>query len=196
MKVLFIRHGESEDDVENRYGGWADFPLTDKGRAQISDQVVNLQSLGVNFEKIFTSPLVRALQSAKLLSIQMRIPYEILEYVKERNTYGILTGMRKSYAKQKYPDQVELLDDDKYVDGSERYEDLTARVKKSVSLINQSGYNNVIVITHGNYLKCLFAEVFKKELTRKDDGGWVLVDFTPNSPKILQSNGIDYENLF
>jgi broad specificity phosphatase PhoE len=31
MKIYFIRHGEAMDDVENRYGGWADFPLSPKG---------------------------------------------------------------------------------------------------------------------------------------------------------------------
>ena len=193
MKILFIRHGESSDDVQDRYGGWADFALTDKGTSQIFHQVANIQALGINFERIFTSPLTRALQSAKVLATEIRAPYEIFEYVKERNTYGVLSGMRKDDAKQKYVEQVANLDNDEYVDGSERYKDLSKRVKKSVALINQSGYANVIVVTHGNYLKCLFSEVLGKRLTKKEDGGWGLLDFSSVPPHILKSNGIAYE---
>lgn len=36
MKILFVRHGESVDDIEDRYGGSADFDLTKKGRKQVS----------------------------------------------------------------------------------------------------------------------------------------------------------------
>ena len=37
MKLLLVRHGESVDDLTDSYGGWADFPLTPKGHAQLRE---------------------------------------------------------------------------------------------------------------------------------------------------------------
>lgn len=194
MKVLFVRHGESLDDVENRYGGWADFPLTEKGESQLRNTAQAIGSLGVDFEIILTSPLKRALRSAEVLSEVLDLPIETLEYVKERNTYGLLSGMEKSAAGNKYPDQVKNLEDGKYVDGSERSEDLSNRVKKSLQMIEErAARTNLIVLTHGNYLKSLFEDVMNRKLLKKEDGGFVLMDLEGGNLVPVSSKGIEFE---
>ena len=117
MKVLFVRHGESVDDIEKRYGGWADYPLTPRGKAQIRNKITAIKSINGQFEAIFASPLKKAQVSAKILSNNLRIPFQTLEYVKERNTYGLLSGMKKVDAVKKYPIQVKRLDKGIHVDG-------------------------------------------------------------------------------
>lgn len=192
MKILFIRHGESLDDVENRYGGWADFPLTEKGEKQIKTKLNSIKELNVPFEIIFTSPLQRAIRSAEILSTGLNIPVETMEYIKERNTYGLLSGMKKEEATKKYPDQVERLNNDKYVDGSERYADLIDRIKTSIRLVEKSKYEKVIVVTHGKYLICLFDTILGKKLTKKEDGGFVLIALENGEMEIISSSGIEY----
>lgn len=191
MNILFIRHGESQDDIEDRYGGWSDFDLTPKGKQQITNKWKDIKSLGEAFEIIITSPLKRAIQTGEILRMEFRVPMEKLEYVKERNTYGVLSGMKKEEAKKKYPDQVKKLDNGEYIDGSERYEDLTQRVKKSLVLLEKSGKKSVIVVTHGNYLKCLF-KIAGKKLTKKEDGGFVLSELKKGVLTFKSSNGIEW----
>ncbi|MFC1649540.1 phosphoglycerate mutase family protein [Patescibacteria group bacterium] len=193
MKILFIRHGESVDDIEDRYGGWSDYDLTPKGKGQISKRVQPINELNIKFDKIYYSPLKRAALSAGILSNSLKVENEQFEYVKERNTYGLLSGMTKSEAKEKYPDQVDALEKGEYVDGSERYEDLTSRVKKSIDLVKKLNHKAIIVVTHGNYLKCLFAEFVGNKLIRKEDGGYVLMELKGGKLFPLESSGIEYE---
>lgn len=194
MQVLFIRHGESTDDIDDRYGGWGDFHLTAKGKKQIKSRVGLVRSLGVDFEKIYSSPLLRASESASVLSEGLGIPFEIFEYVKEKNGYGLLSGMVKSEAKNKYPDQVRKLESRaQYVDGSVRHTDFVKRVKRSVQLMKKFKEDNVVVVTHGGYLKCVFEEVFGKNVSNYNDGGFALVEIKENKSRVLTADGIDLD---
>ena len=193
MKILFVRHGESQDDIEDRYGGWADFDLTQNGSIQLKDSAEKIIKLNVKFEVILSSPLKRALQSAEVLATELNLPVDVLEYVKERNRYGVLTGMEKTKAKVKYPEEVRKLDKGDYVDASERQEDFEERIKKSVNIIKNTGKENLIVVTHGSYLLGLFQIYADKKLTKKDDGGFILVDVSSGGFTPISSDGIEYE---
>lgn len=193
MKLLLMRHGESEDDLTNQYGGWTDLSLTDEGKKQIENKITEIKKINIDFDIILSSPLKRAKETAEILSEKLNIAVEILEYVKERNTYGLLSGMVKEEAGQKYPDQVKKLNKGDYVDGSERYEDLLARVKKSFEMIKNSGHSNVIVVSHGNYIKCFVEELMGKKLIKKSDGGFVLLDVEDGNFKIISEEGIEIE---
>jgi broad specificity phosphatase PhoE len=193
MKILFVRHGESVDDLENRYGGWADFSLTEKGRHQLEQSAGRITSLDANFEIIYTSPLKRALESASILSQKINIPVEVFPYVKERNSYGLLSGMEKDWVKHRYPDLVEALEQDNYVDGSERYDDLVSRVKTSIDLLTSNSLQAIIVVTHGGYLKCFIQEILGKSLIKKEDGGMILIETNGNIFDVLVEDGIETE---
>lgn len=191
MQILFVRHGESVDDLENRYGGWSDFPLTNAGQAQIQSKLPKIENLGVEFEIVLSSPLQRAKETARIIASQLGLTVETFEYIKERNTYGLLSGMVKVEAANKYPEQVAKLAKDEYVDGSERYADLTARVLRGFQLMQNAGYENVIAVTHGNFLKCFVKEVMRMQLKKKDDGGFMLLDATEKGILVLAENGIE-----
>ena len=192
MKILFVRHGESQDDLENRYGGWSDFELTPTGQDQLAETASRIEQLEEGFEIILSSPLKRARSSAEIISSSLKLPVEIFEYVKERNTYGILSGMEKNEAKLKYPDQVEHLDSEEYVDGSERIEDLLERIKKALDLIERRSEKSIVVVTHGVFLKNL-GKVIGKKLVKKEDGGFVLMELANRKLNILKSDGIEFE---
>lgn len=195
MKILFMRHGESQDDLENKYGGWVDFPLTPRGKLQIEAKIPEIKKLNIDFDIIFSSPLERADSSARIISSVLGINQETFEYVKEQNTYGVLSGMEKNIAAEKYPDQVNNLNNSLYVDGAERYEDLIHRVGRSLDILTKSGHSNIIVLTHGSYLKCLFHEYVHSKLTKKEDGGFVLFDYDGNNFTPVVTSGIEYQSL-
>jgi broad specificity phosphatase PhoE len=191
MKILFVRHGESEDDLINAYGGWSDFPLTDNGKIQIEQTAQKISELGISFSKIFSSPLSRALSTSKIIGEKLGLEVEIFEYVKERNTYGILSGMIKEDAKAKYPEQVSKLENDEYVDGSERVEDVKTRINTALDILAQNS-DPIIVVTHGVFLKNMFP-IFGKKLTKKSDGGFTLLEIENNEMKVISSSGIEVE---
>ena len=61
--------------------------------------------------KLFSSPLVRARETAEIISVRLGVSLEIKKDLREQNRYGILTGMTKQEAAEKFPDQVKLLKD-------------------------------------------------------------------------------------
>lgn len=193
MKILFVRHGESIDDIEDRYGGAADFDLTQKGREQVLESAKKIASLDEKFEIILSSPLKRASQSAEIISKELGVKVEIFEYLKERNLNGVLTGLVRSEAKVKYPEVVETHNRWEYVDGSERTEDFNTRVKNAIKYLLDMKYDALVAVTHGLLLKTFFKEMMDINIKKVGDGGFVLLKERDGKFSILKENGIEYE---
>jgi 2,3-bisphosphoglycerate-dependent phosphoglycerate mutase len=193
MMILFVRHGESVDDIEDRYGGWADFDLTEKGKEQLVASAKKIASMDEKFEIVLSSPLKRAIQAAEIIARQIDVKVEIFEYLKERNLNGILTGMVRSEAMKKFPEQVTKHQNHEYVDGSERAEDMNARVKTAVGLLLKMKYKSLIAVTHGLFLRTFFKSMMNIDVRRVGDGGFVLIEEKVNNFEILQAEGIEYE---
>jgi len=191
MKILFVRHGESVDDIEDRYGGWADFDLTEKGRKQVASSAEKIFSLEEKFEVVLSSPLKRALQAADIIADQLHLEVEVFEYLKERNLNGILTGMVRSEAEKKYPKQVETHSRWEYVDGSERTEDFNNRVKNADKYLLSMRHNSVVAVTHGLFLKAFFKEFIDVDIKKVQDGGFVLIEGGSDKFKILKADGVE-----
>lgn len=65
-RLLLLRHGESRWNVENRWQGWADIELTDRGRRQAGEAASHLRAAGLTW--VVASDLMRALQTASILA--------------------------------------------------------------------------------------------------------------------------------
>lgn len=74
--VTFLRHGESVGNQENRFQGQADFPLTDKGRAQARALAEYWKEEGVTFDLCLASPLLRAKETAEIICAALNVPLE------------------------------------------------------------------------------------------------------------------------
>lgn len=193
MKILFVRHGESVDDVEERYGGWADFDLTVKGKVQATESSEKIYSLGEKFEVVLTSPLKRAYQVAEIIANKLDIKLKVCEYLKERNLNGILTGLTKSDAKEKYPEQVAKHERWEYVDGSERTDDFNTRVKNAIECLLKMKYGSLVAVTHGLFMRTFFKEIMDIGIKKVGDGGFVLVEEKNGKFSILKEDGVEYE---
>lgn len=101
MKLLIIRHGESEADILNVHEGRADFNLTDKGHTQ-AQAMADYVSKNYAIDKIYASPLKRAFQTATHLSEATGIPVITNENLMEFNN-GFLAGLSREEAAEKYP---------------------------------------------------------------------------------------------
>jgi 2,3-bisphosphoglycerate-dependent phosphoglycerate mutase len=109
--IYLIRHGESQWNLENRFTGWTDVPLSPKGVTEAKQAGVLLRSEGVQFDRVFTSVLKRALQTTYLMLDEMDslwLPIEKNWCLNERH-YGALQGLNKSETAEKYgEEQVKL----------------------------------------------------------------------------------------
>ena len=103
-KIVLLRHGESAWNRENRFTGWTDVDLTEKGRAEAKQAGQLLKEAGFAFDIAYTSVLKRAIRT--LWSVldemdRMWIPVEHSWRLNERH-YGALQGLNKSETAEKY----------------------------------------------------------------------------------------------
>jgi broad specificity phosphatase PhoE len=194
MKIFFIRHGETTGDIENRYGGNYDDHLSEKGIEQSADVAYILKNEKI--EKIFASSLVRARETAAAIAQESKCSVLIENDIRERNQYGILTGMEKGEAKKKYPELAEALRDRlNTIEGAESYEDFRVRVIASFERILKGNSGSTIaLVTHGGPLRVLFRDYLKwGELKEIGDCCFVELEKNGNDFFLKKSQGLVFD---
>jgi 2,3-bisphosphoglycerate-dependent phosphoglycerate mutase len=110
-KVVLIRHGESAWNKENRFTGWTDVDLTEKGVEEAHKAGKYLKQEGFQFEKAYTSFLKRAVKTLNVVLDEMNldwIPVEKTWRLNEKH-YGMLQGLNKAETAAKYGDEQVLI---------------------------------------------------------------------------------------
>lgn len=109
MKLILLRHGESQWNLENRFTGWKDVSLTELGIQEAISSANNLIKKNIQISTVQTSILKRAIDTAKIVAELIKFPTEKIQYdwrLNERH-YGALEGLNKSETATKYgEDQV------------------------------------------------------------------------------------------
>ncbi len=100
-RLLLVRHGQSQANKEGRVQGWLDSPLSELGH--LHAQLVS-RRIAAEFDvaHIFSSPLLRATQTASYLSAEKNLSLTIIDALKEQNL-GPLSGLTKAEIKTRYP---------------------------------------------------------------------------------------------
>lgn len=141
-KVIFLRHGQSQWNLENRFTGWTDVPLSDKGVEEARAAGKLLKTEGFSFDAAYTSTLKRAIKTLWLVLEEMDemwIPVTKDWHLNERH-YGALQGYNKAEMAEKVGEaQVKVwrrsydvpppaleADDPRYPGSDPRYKNLTA----------------------------------------------------------------------
>lgn len=193
MKVYLCRHGETTGDVEDRYGGDYEDHLTDKGKKQ-SNELAN-ELVGRKIEIIYTSPRIRARETAKILQERLNCPVESVEGIRERNHYGILTGMVKSEARKRYPKLVELLRDyHNTIKGAEAYRPFLKRVSLALNKLAKSDHKTIAIVTHGGPIRVIFREILNQGEIDIEDCAFAELENIGGRWKILRLKGIKPQN--
>jgi 2,3-bisphosphoglycerate-dependent phosphoglycerate mutase len=142
-KLVLLRHGESDWNKENRFTGWTDVDLSEKGRQEAKEAGVVLKAEGYTFDIAYTSVLKRAIRTLWMALDEldlMWIPVERSWRLNERH-YGALQGLNKAETAARFgEDQVKIWrrsydvpppaltpDDERYPGRDRRYRDLTAQ---------------------------------------------------------------------
>jgi 2,3-bisphosphoglycerate-dependent phosphoglycerate mutase len=106
-KIVLLRHGESDWNKENRFTGWTDVDLSEKGVAEAAAGGKLMKEAGFEFDLAYTSVLKRAIRTLNLALEQMDllwIPVVKTWRLNERH-YGALQGLNKAETAKKYGDE-------------------------------------------------------------------------------------------
>ncbi|MGB2928513.1 MAG: 2,3-diphosphoglycerate-dependent phosphoglycerate mutase [Desulfobacterales bacterium] len=107
MKLVFLRHGQSTWNMENKFTGWTDVDLSDHGVREAHDAGKVLKSEGYSFDVAHTSVLKRAIRTLWIVLEEMDlmwIPVHCSWKLNERH-YGALQGLNKQATAEKYGDE-------------------------------------------------------------------------------------------
>ena len=105
-KLILLRHGQSEWNLSNRFTGWTDVDLSDKGRAEAAEAGRRIKAAGIEPEFYFTSYLTRAIHTLQIAADAMGrqwVPVDKDWHLNERH-YGALQGLNKADTAVKYGD--------------------------------------------------------------------------------------------
>ena len=101
-KLILTRHGQSVWNAENRFTGWVDVDLSDKGREEAKKSGELLNKFNIKIDICYTSYLKRAVETLTIIlkSINLSIKFNSAWELNERH-YGSLTGLNKEETKNK-----------------------------------------------------------------------------------------------
>ncbi|RRC91930.1 2,3-diphosphoglycerate-dependent phosphoglycerate mutase [Erysipelotrichaceae bacterium OH741_COT-311] len=111
MKLVLVRHGQSEWNLANLFTGWTDVDLSETGVSEAKQAGKLIKEAGIEFDIAYTSVLKRAIKTCQFIleeSDQLWVPMEKSWRLNERH-YGALQGLNKAETAEKYgKDQVHV----------------------------------------------------------------------------------------
>lgn len=152
--IYLVRHGETEWSKSGRHTGRTDLPLTTRGEAD--GPKVKERLIGLSFDHVFASPLLRARRTAELAGFVPEIEPDLIEW-----NYGEYEGQTSDEIRSHAPKWNLFYDG---CPGGESPDDITARADRlSRRLKGLSG--NVICFSHGHMLRVLAARWIHQPVT-------------------------------
>ena len=143
MKLVLLRHGESKWNLENKFTGWTDVELTEKGEAEAKNAGELINNENINIDLVFTSVLKRAINTMNICLSNMdhNNPQIFQDWRLNERHYGSLQGLNKSETAEKYGDDQVLIwrrsydikppeldqDDDRHPRFDKKYENLDSK---------------------------------------------------------------------
>lgn len=153
IKLVLVRHGQSQWNLENRFTGWTDVGLSEKGIEEAKEAGIALKEKGFEFDVAYTSVLKRAQDTLSIILEELGeedIEIKTSWRLNERH-YGALQGLNKQETADKYgEEQVKLwrrssdvrppeldVTDERYPGNDEKYKDLSEdELPKTENLID------------------------------------------------------------
>jgi len=174
--LVLVRHGQSQWNLENRFTGWVDVPLTDKGREEAEQAGRLLKRTGIEFTKAYTSDLKRAQDTLSIiLGVLGRADMPVVQdqALNERH-YGDLQGLNKAETAEKYgAEQVHIwrrsYDVPPPGKEGESLKDTAARTLpyfREHVLRDLAGGETILISAHGNSLRSIVMDLDK--LSKKE----------------------------
>jgi broad specificity phosphatase PhoE len=197
MRIIAIRHGETEWNALGREQGQLDSPLTARGLKQAEAVAGRLRQL--RFSALYSSDLGRALHTAEIVAKATGARIEQDAGLRERHT-GIFQGLTTAQMAAQYPSEYSAYRSNPYAYRVPGGESAQQRTERSVRLMNaladRHADETIVIITHGGFLIGFFEHVldllpgnswrFKRQNAAfnafdREDGKWSLETWNDTS---------------
>ncbi len=167
MKVILIRHGETNWNRERRLQGQLDIPLNLFGVQQAHTCAKHLSDIKI--DKIYSSPLKRAYQCAEIISSKHGISVKTDKNLMEIDL-GKWQGMKWSEIKVKYAgfmNEFRKAGDLSTLYGGESFQVTQKRAMEFISEFERESDETVVIVTHGGLIKTVVCDVLGLELEKR-----------------------------
>ncbi len=154
---VFLRHGESVGNAEERFQGQSDYPLTDAGRRQAEALAERWVRDGMWFDVVISSPLARARETATIIANALKARLELDPIWMERNA-GEIAGLTREETLEKFPEAELRTPYDAFGDSGEGDWELFLRAGTAVHHLLRRPPGQYLIVTHGGLLnKVMYA---------------------------------------
>lgn len=171
MNNLFVvRHGETKANENDLDAGSLDFPLTKKGKKEVDFIAKSLSPIDV--AGVYSSPVRRAVQTAKILGRPHRLNPMVLDDLVEAKLKPSFVGKLGRHHILQSPEAFQ-----------ETYEELQERVLRAVGKIQAEVKTNAIMVTHGDVIVALLQHVIER---RDGHAGYYVLHPNPASLSVIQ----------
>ena len=170
MRLLLIRHAESQGNLEHRLQGRREFPLTAKGTQQAEALASRLASEPLT--TIFSSPIGRALQTAEIIAAKAGLNVTIEPGIQEYDFGEAVSGLTWGEMRQRNPEIIEAFrkDDSQFprYPGEEGRAVFQERVRTTYRgiLARNNGDSSVAVVTHAGPITVLLLDALSRPYSR------------------------------
>lgn len=173
MEIYFVRHGQTIWNVEKRFQGLSDSPLTELGITQA--KLLGEKLKDIKFDKFYSTSLKRAYDTANYIKGNRKQKIEIFDDFVEISM-GDMEGIKQEDFKKLYPEQVKnfffnQLEYDPSSFGGESFLEVRERVIRGLNKFIElnKNYERVLVVSHGATLKTLLHYISGKDISTLSD---------------------------
>ncbi len=167
LKLIIVRHAESQWNPVGRYQGLLDPELSERGKAQAEAIAHELKKEEV--VRVYSSPLKRTYQTAKVITEKLGVPLYREDRVIEID-HGKWSGLLVDEVKEKYPEEFDLWIKEPHkikFDGGESLEDVYRRVKEFVEDVKRKHQEGtVVVVSHTVPIRCMYCALLDLDLSK------------------------------
>jgi broad specificity phosphatase PhoE len=188
LEILIARHGQNEDNVNGILNGHRDLPLTDLGREQARQLGQGIEEANLEFDAVYSSPLIRAYETAEIASRVAHLPApEKMDLLIERD-FGVMTGKSVSMVEELCAPDIIKTDTITYFlspDGAETFPQLIERGQKVLDTIRAKHLGGkVLLVCHGDIGKMIYAAATGADWQN------VLTDFHFGNGELIDVSGV------
>jgi len=182
-RIYILRHGETQWNKEEIFRGRSDIPLNETGLKQA--EMASFYFKDKNIDRIFSSPLLRAMQTARAVSKTTGKEIEIVEEFIDMN-FGIWEGLTIKEVENNYPHNFAIWVKNPqklYLEGGETLEAVRKRIASGFEKIFSEKNENLLIVTHRAICKIMVLFL----LDMGNEFFWAM-KFDPASITLLEKN--------
>lgn len=161
MRIFLIRHGRQNSPLCN-----VNVPLSEEGRRQA--QLLGERLKEEQIEAVWSSDLIRAMETADIINESLHVPREIRKEIREIS-FGDMEGLSDEVIADRFEDflrERSRMERDMAYPGGECAGDVVVRARTTMTEMIARGYENVAVVTHGGVIRSLVAYYLGMDLAK------------------------------